>query len=149
MMENELKRLLVIIGFEDDIKEIPKMSVINKRYKMTARRVHPDKHGGTEEAKQEFQRLRDAIEKVESYLHEFTNGVSVIPDDEEEEFANTVFKQFNLQKENTNSFTILIENERSAAWEASFEKKFGKQIIPKGNKSNGKHWNDTNTQLME
>ena len=59
--------------------------------------------------------------------------------DEEEAFAMRVFDQFNLKKENTNSYTILVENNRADEWDNTFTSLYGKSQIPNMNESNGRH----------
>ena len=46
-----------------------------------------------------------------------------------------------MEKENINSFTILIENERSSDWNSVFVKQYGEPNIPRNFESNGRHWN--------
>ena len=60
--------------------------------------------------------------------------------DEEELFAIKVFNEFNFKKENTNSFTIFIENERSSDWNSVFCNIYGDPKIPNQIESNGRHW---------
>ena len=93
-----MKKYLIILGFkEEDISDVPKMKTVLMYWRREARRCHPDKGG----LKEDFQRLQDALKKVGDMI----NGMSKNDDDEEELFARNVFKEFNLEKENTNYFT--------------------------------------------
>ena len=59
-MNSELKKHLVILGFKDDIQEVPKIKDIMRMWRTKARKCHPDKPGGNT---QEFQTLQEAFEK--------------------------------------------------------------------------------------
>ena len=68
-------------------------------------------------------------------------------DDEEEVLGRKIFKEFNLEKENSNSFTILIENVRVHDWNSIFVKIYGEPRIPNGNESKGRHWDHQNYNI--
>ena len=133
-MDSEMMKYLIILGFkEEDIKEVPTMKTVLMYWRRKAPRCHPDKGG----VKEEFQKLQDALNKVGDMINELSKN----NDDEEEVFEWKLFKDFNLEKENSNSFTILIESERSEEWNATFIKVFGEPFIPSDSESNGRHWN--------
>ena len=125
-----MKKYLIILGFNEDIEEMPKMSTVLKNWRRMTRILHPDKGG----KKEDFQTLQDALEKVGNAINELSEDTSV-QEDEEELFSKKVFNQFNFQKENSNSFTIFIENLRTDAWESTFIKSFGEPVIPQDNES--------------
>ena len=86
------------------------MKTVLKMWRKSARVCHPDKGGNTAE----FQRLQEAFEKVSEMIKELSKNKPTDDGDEEELFAIKVFNEFNSKRENTNSFTIFIENERSS-----------------------------------
>ena len=87
-----MKKYLVILGFkEEEIKEMPKMKT--------------DKGG----KKEDFQKLQDALKIVGDMINDVSKN-----EDDEELFVRKMFKDFNFEKENMNSFTIFIENEISS-----------------------------------
>ena len=49
-MDSEMKKLLIILGFQEDIQEVPKMKILLKMWRKAARRCHPDKGGNKEES---------------------------------------------------------------------------------------------------
>ena len=105
-MDSEMMKYLIILGFkEEDIKEVPTMKTVLMYWRRKAPRCHPDKGG----VKEEFQKLQDALNKVGDMINELSKN----NDDEEEVFARKLFNDFNLEKENSNSFKILIKSERS------------------------------------
>ena len=81
-------------------------------WRKSARICHPDKGGDTAV----FQRLQEAFEKVGEIIKELNKNEPTDEGDEEELFSIKVFNEFNFKKENTNSFTIYVENERTNDW---------------------------------
>ena len=134
-MDSEMKKFLIILGFQEDIQEVPKMKTVLKMWRKAARLCHPDKGGN----KEEFQKVQDAYEKVGEMINDSTK-YDQKDDDEEEAFARKVFEEFNSKKENSNSFTIKIENKRSVDWDSTFTSLYGESVIPNQNESNGRHW---------
>ena len=104
IMDTEMKKYLVIIGFEEDIEEVPKMKTVLKMWRQSARIGHPDKGG----EKSKFQELQDALEKI----------IEIIK-----------FNEFNCKKENSNSLTIYIEKERLEQWHSILCESYGEPKI--------------------
>ena len=139
-MDSELKKYLIILGFkEEDMKEVPKRKTILMFWRREARRCPHDKGG----VKEDFQKLQDALKKVDDII----DGMNIDNDDEEEVLARKIFKEFNSEKENSNSFTILIENVRVHDWNSIFVKIYGEPRIPNDNESNGRHWDHQNYNI--
>ena len=113
-MNSELKKHLIVLGFKDDIQVVPKIKEIMKMWRSTARKCHPDKPGGNTE---EFQRLQESMEKAGEIVKELTKSEPT-NDDDEEIVARKLFDDVNLKKENSNSYTIYIEKERTEDWNA-------------------------------
>ena len=59
-MDSELRKYLIILGFNEEIKEVPKMALVIKMWRKAALLCHPDKGG----ARADFQRLQEAFKKV-------------------------------------------------------------------------------------
>ena len=135
-MNSELKHYLLILGFSEEIDEPPKIKDLLKMWRKSARKCHPDKPGGNTE---EFQKLQDAFMKAGEMIKEMSREEPNDFDDEEL-VARRVFEEFNLKKENSNSFTIFIENERSHDWNVVLTAIYGEPFMPSQNESNGRHW---------
>ena len=102
-MDTEMKKYLVIIGFEEDIEEIPKLKTVLKMWRKSTRICHPDKRG----EKSKFQELQDALEKIIEMIKELKqNKLEDDDTDEEELFAMKLFNEFNCKKENSNSYNL-------------------------------------------
>ena len=68
-MDPESKKNLIILGFESDINEIPKMKIVLKMWRKRAKVCHPDKEGGM---KEEFQKLQEALKKAGDIIKRMT-----------------------------------------------------------------------------
>ena len=102
-MDTEMKKYLVIIGFEEDIEEIPKLKTVLKMWRKSARICHPDKGG----EKSKFQELQDALENIIEMIKQLKkNKLEDDDTDEEELFAMKLFNEFNCKKENSNSYNL-------------------------------------------
>ena len=106
----ELKRLNV----EDDEEVTAKM--LNSKFKKKALRVHPDKTGDAND--EEFKNL----------LKDFNTcmeALGLIVKEEEEKENNDMaefFAKNNVSKENMNSYTVLLENEKTKEWNEVLKK---------------------------
>ena len=136
-MNSELKKHLIILGFKDDIQEVPTIKVVFRMWRITARKCHPDKPGGN---KEEFQKVQNSLHKAGEIIKEITKSDVVVIDDEEI-IARKLFEEVNKKKENTNSYTIFIEEERTFDWNSVLTGIYGECYIPNQNESNGRHWN--------
>ena len=56
-MNQQILSKLIILGFDENIKVLPKMKEVMKRYYKLALKTHPDKPGGN---KEKFQVLEEA-----------------------------------------------------------------------------------------
>ena len=107
----ELRRLDV----SDDEELTTKM--LSSKFKKKALKVHPDKTG---EVNQD--------EEFKNLLNDYKicmEALNVILKDEADQEKNEVAKFFakhNLTKENTNSFTVLIENDKNVDWKDALKK---------------------------
>ena len=66
-MDEEIKALLVILGFNKDIEKLPLMKEVRRNFLKLAIEKHPDKPGGV---KAEFQQLKDAYDKIGMLIQE-------------------------------------------------------------------------------
>ena len=55
-----MKKYLIILGFQEDIKEVPKMKLVMQMWRKACRIHHPDK-GGKKELFQEAQNAFDLL----------------------------------------------------------------------------------------
>ena len=132
-MDSFLKEYLIILGFGGDICEVPKIKTVMKMWRKACMKHHPDKGG----EKEEFQKIQDAFQKSGVMINELSNDNV---NDAEECFAMKLFEQFNSKKENSNSYTIHVQNNRAPDWDKSFTFLYGQSQIPNQNESNGRHW---------
>ena len=107
----ELKRLDV----SDDEELTTKM--LSSKFKKKALKVHPDKTGEVNQD-EEFKNLLNDYKRC-------TEALSLILKDEADQEQNEMaefFVKHNLTKENTNSFTVLIENDKNVDWKDALKK---------------------------
>ena len=118
---------------EEDF-QLPKLTIINKRFRDLALAKHSDKGGNDAE----FMKLYSAWKRIcEFYNNMEKEGKDEDGIDNEQEIIMTLFKDFNFCKQNQSSFTVIIENEKSSNWDEILEKKYGRGD-EKG--PNGIHW---------
>ena len=86
--------------------------------------VHPDKAGYDQTAN--FQRLREAYEKVRNYFKE-TN----IPSTERRNFFDDNFELFNFPHENKGSFTVKIQDSLAHSWNECITTLLGSPFVKK------------------
>ena len=77
------KKNLIILGFESDINEIPKMKTVLQMWRKRAKVCHPDKEGGV---KEEFQKLQVALEKAGEMINRVTKDVENVVDEEKKKY---------------------------------------------------------------
>ena len=95
-----------------DFTGIPSMKELNTRYRRLALLKHPDKNGGSDIAKEDYQKLQMYYKLVGNVIVERDTSVH---DDEERDHVKA-FKTFNFDQKNKFCHTILIENKLSTAW---------------------------------
>ena len=112
-LSSEVREALDTLVFEN-LVNLPKLKEIRKKYLKLSSIHHPDKNGGSIEAKQNFQRILSAYEIAGKACED----VVYDDDDEEDKLARKIFKQFCFTsvKENMNSFTIKTEKKLFDIW---------------------------------
>ena len=60
-MNDKIRAFLVTLGFDKNIKELPKMREVMKKFYKLCLKTHPDKPGGS---KEEFQKIEEAVKWV-------------------------------------------------------------------------------------
>ena len=124
-LDPKLKQALITLGFYDtDL--LPKLKDITKRFHILARKLHPDKNGGTEESTVLFQSLIAAYELA----GKAAERAAPDQDDDEEVIARKIFNQFSLSsvKENLSSFTVITEKSLNAIWSQILQTGFGQPL---------------------
>ena len=112
-MKSNLKEALTIFGFER-LDKIPKVKDIRRRFMKLSLLNHHDKNNSSSEANSRFQDILKAYETAGEVLKD-----TVYEDDnQEDEIAMKMFKQFFFSsvKENASSFTILTEKSLYPIW---------------------------------
>ena len=137
-MKEQIKAMLIILGFDENINELPKIKEVMKKYYKAALKVHPDKGG----SKEKFQELEEAVRVVGEYIK--AKG-TVDKDDPEDIIARDlyedIFSKFNTKKENKKCTTIYINNFHDFAWDKALTNYCGEAA----EKAEGeKHWKDQN-----
>ena len=112
-----MREALKFLQFDD----IPSMKELNTRYRKLALIKHPDKNGGSDSAKEDYQHLLNYYRMIGNYIVD-----NMTDDSTEEEMDHvTTFKNFNFDQRNKYSHTILIENEWTFAWRKVLVGKIG------------------------
>ena len=116
---------------------------VKKAYRKKAFRVHPDTSGY--ESTADFQVLSNAFERALNYLVAKHNtdkphdddGANdpENTDDDEDKFVRDNFDRFNFPRKNSDSFTVIVENDLADAWQDCFALLFGKPIVNKNQNS--------------
>ena len=108
---DELKRLEV-----SDEEEVT-AKILSTKFKKKALKVHPDKNGEVTDD-EEFKTLLNDYKSC-------MDALSLLLKDEVDKEKNDMaefFAKNNVTKENTNSYTVLIENEMNGEWKDAFKK---------------------------
>ena len=130
-MNDEIKDLLVILGFEKSIRAIQLMKDVRRNFLKLAILKHPDKPGGV---KADFQKLKDAYDRIGKLIEETEQDDL---NDTEETVARKLFRETNFEKINLYSVTIAILTSQADAWEKVLMENYGVPTEGK-DKSNGK-----------
>ena len=109
--------------------DIPTMKELNTRYRRLALLKHPDKNGGSDKSKEEYQQLQNHYKVLGNFIVE-----TDVDRDEEERDHVTTFKNFNFDKRNSKSHTILLENKLTKAWKEVLIRKYNE---PENKGTNG------------
>ena len=114
---DEVQEALSYLNFDD----IPTMKELNTMYRRLALQKHPDKRGGSEEAKEDYQMLQRCYKLIGNFIVE---NVTSANDDEETDHVKA-FKHFNFDQKNKFCHTVLIENRLSTAWKQVLNTRLG------------------------
>ena len=138
----ELKQHFEDLEITEEEQQYVSMKEVISKWRKKARLVHPDKVGEEhkEEANIKMSALNKSLEEVLKFVHERENKETeeeVLNEnlDKHEEFkdeysfAKEHFKRFNFPTENSNSFTININNSDAEFWRESFEELYGEPTI--------------------
>ena len=139
-MTDEIRKLLVILGFDKDIKSIPLMKEVRRNFLKLAILKHPDKPGGVNA---DFQQLKDAYDKIGKVIQETKQDDL---EDTEETVARKLFRETNFEKINLYSVTIAILTSQADAWEEVLIENYGNPTEGK-EKSNGKKFTIENDKV--
>jgi hypothetical protein len=138
---DQFKDDLKILEIDEAKSEIITIREVIKAYRKKAFRVHPDT--SRYESTSDSQVLSNAYERTLKYLVEKhkakkgeDGGVAESSENYEERFTRENFDRFNFPKRNSDSFTVMIENNMADTWQEYFEQLYGKPIVNK-NKSCG------------
>jgi curved DNA-binding protein CbpA len=133
-MDPNTKKDLKILGFNDDQETLPTMKVLTKHFYKLSMIHHPDRSTGKKET---FQELLNAYHRVGDLIEQ--SKPSTTEDDDEEKSARDLFRKYNFEKENINTFTILLENSLSFVWDDVLTDNYG-EPIDRTKSHNGKQW---------
>ena len=103
-----------------NLDEVPSMKELNTLYRKLALIKHPDKNGGSDAAKEDYQVLQKFYKLIGNHIIENETDVS----DEEGDHIKA-FKNFNHDQKNKFCHTIMIEKKLSAAWKQVLTSKIG------------------------
>ena len=132
-MDPTLKQDLLNLNIqEEEFEEISMKEAISK-WRRKARVVHPDKVSDDqkEEANTAMTELNKSLENILANIHKrdekhYNEEEEEIAEkgetNEEQVLARDYFENFNFPQENTNSFTIHINNKEAEPWRDSFTK---------------------------
>ena len=115
-----------------DIEETEDITIrfVEKKFKKKALKVHPDKTGTNDDA--EFKELLRDFQKVQTALNELEEEDS--DDDKGDVF--TFFEKHNLATEKTQSWTIIVESDKTDSWNNVLKQEFGKpKLVSRGSGS--------------
>ena len=113
----DVQDALSYFSFDD----IPTMKELNTSYRRLALKKHPDKNGGSDAAKEDYQNLQNFYKQIGNYIVENESNDKT---DEERDHVAT-FKSFNFDQKNTYSHTIFIEIKLVKAWKQVLISKIG------------------------
>ena len=104
----DVQEALNYLSFDD----IPTMKELNTRYRKLALQKHPDKNGGSDTSKEDYQQLQKYYRLIGNCI--IDNDTSVC-DDEERDHVKA-FKNFNFDQKNKFCHMVLIKNKLTTAW---------------------------------
>ena len=86
---------------------------------------HPDKNGGSDTSKEDYQELQKFYKLIGNCIIE--NDTPVCDGEERDHFE--AFKNFNFDKKNEFCHTVLIENKLTSSWKQVLSSKLGEPEI--------------------
>ena len=113
----DVQEALNYLSFDD----IPTMKELNTRYRRLALLKHPDKNGGSDTSKEDYQELQKFYKLIGNCIIE--NDTPVCDEEERDQFE--AFKNFNFDKKNKFCHTVLIENKLTSSWKQVLSSKLG------------------------
>ena len=117
----DVQEALNYLSFDD----IPTMKELNTRYRRLALLKHPDKNGGSDTSKEDYQELQKFYKLIGNCIIE--NDTPVCDEEERDQFE--AFKNFNFDKKNKFCHTVLIENKLTSSWKQVLSSKLGEPEI--------------------
>ena len=93
MVNREMRRLLRLLGFDEDLQDIPPLQVIRHQFRKKCLLKHPDKPTGDKEA---FQALLDAYNKIVRHIKTDGNVEDKSEVEDEEALERKYFQEFAL-----------------------------------------------------
>ena len=118
--ENELKNLEV--KDEEEINQ----KMLSKKFKQKAFKVHSDKTGNTGEDKdEEFKNLLDDYHRV-------SDALKGVQEDQDDGNLRAFFDKHNVSNQCSQSWTILVENEKVLEWRMELKKRYPNPTLVQG-----------------
>ena len=105
------------------------LAIVTKKYKSLSLLLHPDKNPQNVQKHTEmFQELNSSYRRLFEHIHKNTDKTQI---DGEELNLYEYYNLHNIVKENRNSVTVTIENNRANQWETTLTSLFGRATITK------------------
>ena len=99
------------------------LAIVTKKYKLLSLQLHPDKNPQNVQKHTEmFQELNSSYRRLFEHIHKNTDKTQI---DGEELNLYEYYNLHNIVKENRNSVTVTIENNRANQWETTLTSLFG------------------------
>ena len=107
-MDEHTKCLLVVLGFDQDIQEIPNLGEIKQHFRKESLMKHPDKPSGDKES---FQNLVDAYHKIIKKINKEEENISDYASNEDEtELRKRYFQNFGLYGNWSESISLIFQS---------------------------------------
>ena len=113
----DVQEALNYLSFDD----IPTMKELNTRYRKLALQKHPDKNGGSDTSREDYQQLQKYYRLIGNCI--IDNDTSVC-DDEERDHVKA-FKNFNFDPKNKFCHMVLTKNKLTTAWNQVLSSRLG------------------------
>ena len=141
-MNQQLLKDCSTLGIEPEDIETYQIRDVILKYRKKAREVHPDMFANASEDEkrvktEQFQELNNAYERTLKHILEIQAGKpdgENDDDDDGERFTKDNFGQFNFPKENSGSFTVIIQHRDADIWQKCLVEEYGLPQISKNDK---------------